>query len=173
MADENLDLQDLYNDLDAPESSEPFPFQLRNSTSFVLAEKIRWDWKRLHDIIQRHEALIRRRWMKRPVQKRKEMLLNISATLPQHHRDAFDGMFSTPPAFEQRAGLSDEERLRSLVEYICPYMNLEDLSGRKHLPIFLNSRGRYRPDSFVVSETQFIVQEIKIRKPRTPKNHYC
>src|ERR1700760_513950 len=45
------------------------------STAEPLAQRVRENWTKLHGIVQRHEATIQKRWMKKSIKQRRSILL--------------------------------------------------------------------------------------------------
>jgi hypothetical protein len=103
------------------------------------------DWKNLQAIVERHESTLRKRWTKKPVAKRQELLLHVWPHMPQTHRPDFAHweVANHPglrlPARRNPGGL-------------WPYINLEDLTDRKSLLLYINSRARQHPDTFAFTE---------------------
>lgn len=100
------------------------------------SDKISITYQTLHEILQRHEALIRKRWTKKTRQQRLKILLSAWPNMPAMHR----------PDFQAFAGHNKSIKYRD--SYIWPYINQEDLLTTKTLPMLLNSRGRHHPSNF-------------------------
>lgn len=96
----------------------------------------------LFDILERYEAILRKRWIRKIGEQRRKVLLTAYPTMPAKHRSDFEALRREGPE-STRAGT----RFRDA--FLLPYMNLEDLLSAKHLLLFLTSRGRNGPDIFV------------------------
>jgi hypothetical protein len=104
------------------------------------------NWDMLNAIVQRHEAVIRKRWKKRTIGQRKKVLETAwGGPLPSNHRPDFDAIRKETDA-QRRAGTHHREA------FMWPYINLEDLTKLKTLLLFLNSRGRHAPDEFAAAD---------------------
>ena len=100
------------------------------------------DWQLLTNIVERHEATIRKRWSQKTREKRKEILLGAWPGMPMSHRPDFEDFKS--------GGRSSQNRNRDA--YLLPQMNVQDLTSPRLLPLFLNSRGRNKPSAFVEAD---------------------
>jgi hypothetical protein len=114
----------------------------------LLGNNICKDYITLNGIIIRHEALIRKRWLKKSTSQRRAILLAVWPAMAESHR---------PDCVEMANNLKEALQLRDRVTSpsdACtwPYINLEDLMKPKSLLIFLNARGRNAPMSFARSE---------------------
>lgn len=67
--------------------------------------------------------------------------------IPTTHRPDFVAM-------RKIGNISPVERTRRREAFLWPHINLEDLSKDQSPPLFLNARGRRRPDKFTWSELQ-------------------
>lgn len=105
------------------------------------SENIFTDWTTLHKILERHEEVFRKRWMKKTREQRKKILLAAWPNMSSTHRPDFQALRRETP--QQR---SSGTRFRDA--FLWPYINLEDLSSSKLLPLFLTSRGRHLPEAF-------------------------
>ena len=121
----------------------PMPSFLKDSEvrskSNVLATSIFDSWNLLKTIVERHEATIRKRWMKKTKENRKKILLTSWPDMASLHRPDID-------AFKKHKKKSLKGGFRA--SYMWPYINLDDLSKPKTLLIFLNARARTQPYSF-------------------------
>ncbi|MCJ1332535.1 hypothetical protein MMC10_009228 [Thelotrema lepadinum] len=106
------------------------------------SENILRDWRLLANIIERHEATIRKRWSQKTREKRKEILLGAWPDMPLNHR----------PDFEDFKSAERNSHNRNRDAYLWPYMNVQDLTNPRLFPLFLNSRGRNEPDAFVEAD---------------------
>jgi hypothetical protein len=117
----------------------------------LLGNSICEDYITLNAIIIRHEALIRKRWLKKSTSQRRAVLLETWPDMTESHR---------PDCLELANNLKEALQLRDKITSpsdACtwPYVNLEDLLKPKSLLIFLNARGRNAPMSFARSEHKF------------------
>ncbi|KAF2267621.1 hypothetical protein CC78DRAFT_62548 [Lojkania enalia] len=136
--------QSLSSHLPRP-SSMLSPDEVRRKSQ-ESAKKVFEDWQTLGSIIQRHEELIRKRWVKKSQQQKKTILLTAWPNIPTQHRPDIEAFI--------RKGQSPGIQARSKEAYMWPYINMEDLLKPKLLLIFLNSRGRHYPDEFVHSDLE-------------------
>ncbi|MCJ1405640.1 hypothetical protein MMC11_008869 [Xylographa trunciseda] len=98
-------------------------------------------WETLHAILERHEALIRRRWVKKSQEQRKKVLLSAWPGMSPGHRPDYK-VIDRETVQERQKGTRYREA------YLWPYINVEDLIQGKSMLIFLNSRGRHLPEAF-------------------------
>ncbi|OAQ99017.1 hypothetical protein LLEC1_01157 [Akanthomyces lecanii] len=101
----------------------------------------------LNKILQRHEATTQKRWSKKTRQQRLQILLKAWPGMPASHR----------PDFEAFRKESKEQRERGTAykdHFMWPYINQEDLSQPKLLPLMLNSRGRHPPPAFAAADNE-------------------
>ncbi|EME89540.1 uncharacterized protein MYCFIDRAFT_86406 [Pseudocercospora fijiensis CIRAD86] len=105
------------------------------------------DWTQLNAIIKRFEATIQKRWMKKSVKQRREILLKAWPGMSQTHRPDFENMRS----IKKQAPRTRTCRTEA---YLWPQINLEDLQSRNLLLHFLNSRGRNLPDTFRIADAK-------------------
>jgi hypothetical protein len=107
--------------------------------SKVATEKLFDEWTSLKSIVERPELVLQKRWMKKTTKSRKELLLKAWPEMATTHR---------PDLKPSRDKSAKHGRITKRDAYMWPYINLEDLSKPKALPILLNSRGRNIPLSF-------------------------
>lgn len=122
-------------------SSYPSASEVRREAR-ERSQKILADWSFLNKVVERHEAVLRRRWSQKTQEKRRRILLTAWPNMAPTHR----------PDFEAFTKESQEERSRGTRfrdAFMWPYINLEDLLKPKHLLLFLNARGRHHPGAFV------------------------
>ena len=105
------------------------------------SEKIFADWTTLHRILERHEQLIRKRWMKKTRDQRKKVLATAWPNMSPTHRPDFQALQRESPQ-QRSSGTKFKDA------FWWPYINLEDLSTSKLLLLFLSSRGRHLPEAF-------------------------
>ncbi|KAI9933596.1 hypothetical protein MW887_008069 [Aspergillus wentii] len=115
-----------------------------------MAEKVRkdargWpmnilhDWAILNRIVERFEAALPKRWLKRTREWRKKVLLTVY--MAAVHRPDIDAFSKNQPGNPYyRDG------------FMWLYINLEDLLNPKMLLIYLNSRGRHSPHTFISTD---------------------
>ena len=125
-----------------PELSDPSQIRAAAQAS---SRQIWSSYDKLHDILDRHEATIQKRWLKRTKQQRLKFLLDVVPNMPSSHRPDFQalrvGNEQAPP---------EEARLRQA--FVLPYINQEDLSKPKPLLLLLNARGRHAPPEFAAMD---------------------
>lgn len=96
----------------------------------------------LHLILERHEAVIGTRWIKRNKEQRKSILLTAWPNMTSRHQPDFRQLFD--PATKREP---DDEEI-----YKWPHINLEDLVEAKLFLLLLNARGRLSPHVFAHAE---------------------
>jgi hypothetical protein len=117
----------------------------------LLGDNIGKDYRTLNAIIVRHEALIRKRWLKKSARQRRDVLLQIWPDMTESHRP--DHLEIAEDLKKALAKLNRD----TLPSDACtwPFINLEDLTKPRSLLVFLNSRGRNVPMNFAESEVEF------------------
>lgn len=108
---------------------------VRSRVSSILGS-----WMILRDLLQYHEARIRRSWTKLTKAKRVKILTESLAKLPEHHR------LGTK---EEDFTLPDPLHPNDLRHFFWPMMNLENLSKPKNFLLLLNARARHAPYHFM------------------------
>jgi hypothetical protein len=108
------------------------------------------DWNSLNVIVKRHEATIQKLWAKKTKHQRLYILLpawkTVSpAKMAVRHRPDF-AAFQTESEAQRRAGTKFADA------YLWPYINLDDLTKPRILPLFLNARARTPPSAFAVAD---------------------
>ncbi|KAF7590995.1 hypothetical protein BBP40_002189 [Aspergillus hancockii] len=139
-----------------PPPSTPKPAEVRKEAR-ARATNILGDWSLLNRIIERFEATIQKRWLKRTREQRKKLLLTIWPKMPATHRPDWDAFTKGPPGNPQFRDF-----------FMWPSINQEDLLKPKILPIFLNARGRHPPHAFIgadIDSTHFGHTTGNIRPP--------
>lgn len=122
-------------------SSFPTPGEVRNEARKRVT-KIFKDWTLLNHIVQRQEATIRKRWLKKTREQRKNTLLSVWPNMSASHRPDMEAFFrekSTSTAVSREA-------------YLWPHINQEDLLKPKLFLIFLNARARNFPSAFSAAD---------------------
>lgn len=112
------------------------------------------NYELLQRMLLRHEETIRKRWMKKTKQQKQKILLAAwGPGMPLSHRPDF-------AAYEQRMNTwgvrKSAARQAPSSETACmwPFINLEDLSKPKALPLFLHSRGHNPPCDFSAADLE-------------------
>ena len=100
----------------------------------------------LHKILERHEATIQKRWLKKTRQQRRKILLIAWPDIPEiHHPD-----FAT---FLKESHADREKGTKYKEAFMWPYINQEDLlNTNKTLLLLLNARGRNPPSHFAAAD---------------------
>ncbi|KAF2143937.1 uncharacterized protein K452DRAFT_285979 [Aplosporella prunicola CBS 121167] len=125
-------------------SSFPSPDEMREEAR-ERAANIYEHWSPLNQILQRHEATIRKRWLKKTREQRRKILLTAWPSMPPMHRPDFDA-FIRESEQQRAAGTSFKDA------FTWPYINQEDLLKPRILLLFLNARGRNTPDAFAMAD---------------------
>ncbi|KAE8850694.1 hypothetical protein PTNB85_01110 [Pyrenophora teres f. teres] len=107
----------------------------------------------LNGIVSCHEALIRRRWLRKSPSQRRDVLLGtwpeivVEHNIDNYHQSKmFEAIRGTGPNPGDHYGM------------VFPFINQEDLTKPKSLLIYINARGRNAPWNFILSELDFSVQ---------------
>ncbi|KAL4886219.1 hypothetical protein BJY04DRAFT_229337 [Aspergillus karnatakaensis] len=100
------------------------------------------EWIALNELLQRHEATIQKRWVKKTRQQRLSILLDAWPSMPAKHRPDFN-------AFRKNKKGPHFENL-----YKWPYINQEDLVKTKTLLLLLKSRGRHLLSEFAAADNE-------------------
>ncbi|CAG7937538.1 unnamed protein product [Penicillium salamii] len=103
----------------------------------------------LRRILERHEATIQKRWLKKTRQQRLKILLNAWPDMPAVHRPDFE-------AFRKETEIDRVQGTKKRASFIWPYINQQDLTDTKSLPLLLNARGRYPPSDFAAADNRAI-----------------
>lgn len=103
------------------------------------------NWNRLRHILERHEEVIRKRWMKKSKVQRSEIILQAWPGLSANHRPDF-------LALVEEGGQTRSTSTKFREAYLWPYLNVEDLVKGKSLLLLINSRGRHPPCVFAHSD---------------------
>ena len=133
----------MYTILNEPNKEcPPLPsIEVVRLTATQRASKTLQHWNELHTLVVQYEDILRKRWTKKPVNKRKQILLLAWPNMPASHRPDFDALLME--SHEQRVAGT---RFRG--EFLYPYINLEDLLKPKNLLLFLHCRGYNPPHVF-------------------------
>lgn len=98
-------------------------------------------WDKLHSILMQYEDVLRKRWIKKTQDQRKQVLLNAWPCMAQTHRPDFNAL-----RLEKKEERRNGTRFRN--EFLFPYINLEDLMKGNNLLLFFHSRGHNEPHVF-------------------------
>ncbi|KAB5572323.1 hypothetical protein GE09DRAFT_1269069 [Coniochaeta sp. 2T2.1] len=101
----------------------------------------------LRDIVERHEAVIQKRWTKKSKQQKLKVLLDSWPCMPIMHRPDFD-------AFRKESSEQPTAGTKYRQNYLWSKVSLEDLSKPKHLLWLINSRSRHHPSVFAASDCE-------------------
>ncbi|KAJ6191977.1 hypothetical protein J3E72DRAFT_204991 [Bipolaris maydis] len=119
-------------------SSFPTPQEVRSATS-QYAKQLFKDHDTLLKIVDRHENVLRRRWMKKSRSQKKMILLDAWPDMPSQHRPDIQAW---------------RQQLKEKNAYMWPSINLEDLTKSQNMLILLHARGRYEPHDFVHTDLE-------------------
>ncbi|CZT24547.1 uncharacterized protein RCC_10272 [Ramularia collo-cygni] len=127
----------------------PIPSGLDIDEIAVEARRFRMsifrDWTRLNAILKRFEFKIQKRWMKKSMKQKREILLKARPELSITHRPDYVN-------FRNISKQASRSRTCRSEAFLWPYLNVEDLQQRHLLLLFLKSRGRNLPDIFRISD---------------------
>ncbi|KAF2765908.1 hypothetical protein EJ03DRAFT_318585 [Teratosphaeria nubilosa] len=116
---------------------------LQFSTSIIK------DWVQLNCTIKRFESTIQKRWLKKSLKQRKEILLTAWPNMSKEHRPDFAALRNI-----KRAAYTPRSRTIPSAAYLWPYINLEDLVQPNPMVLFISSRGREFPDAFIAGDVE-------------------
>ncbi|KAG0004385.1 hypothetical protein BGZ79_009456 [Entomortierella chlamydospora] len=135
------DPKSFFDSIELPKpSSFPTPDEVRKE-AHERVTKIFKDWTLLNHIVQRHETMIQKRWLKKTREQRKNILLRAWPKMSVSHRP------------DMEAFLREKQKSTVFREaYLWPHINQEDLLKPKLLLIFLNARARNFPSAFSAAD---------------------
>ncbi|KAG0285754.1 hypothetical protein BGZ96_010037, partial [Linnemannia gamsii] len=134
-------------------SSFPTPEEVRKEARERVT-KIFKDWTLLNHIVQRQEATIRKRWLKKTREQRKNTMLSVWPNMSASHRPDMEAFFREKP--------TNSTAYREA--YLWPHINQEDLLKPKLFLIFLNARARNFPSAFSAADYESVRFAITSRK---------
>ncbi|OJJ45552.1 hypothetical protein ASPZODRAFT_143444 [Penicilliopsis zonata CBS 506.65] len=109
-----------------------------------MAQSVLEHWKKLGNILDRHEQVIRKRWAKKKMPDRKKILLGAWPNMQPERRPDYARLRNANFGFQDKTkSTSDPQEA-----WLFPYINQENLLGDKLFPLLLNSRGRNEPGKF-------------------------
>ncbi|KAI8940775.1 hypothetical protein NX059_002041 [Plenodomus lindquistii] len=147
----DISLQELLTILHRNDVVSPELVTTISRHASLLGTSIINDYKTLNGILLRFEGLIRKRWWKKTVAQRQDVLLQVWPNMPVRHRADY---FECTCHFKESLSNSNQPVIPSDTR-MWPYINLEDLTKPQSLPVFLNSRGRNVPMEFSPSDATF------------------
>ena len=101
-----------------------------------------WYWMR--DVFAKHEATIRRRWLRKTRENRRKILLEVWPEMSLSHRPDFEALYQQQTL--KKSNLENESA------FLWPQINTEDLSNSQSLLLFLDSRARHPPEAFAIAD---------------------
>ncbi|QSZ29250.1 hypothetical protein DSL72_003762 [Monilinia vaccinii-corymbosi] len=125
-------------------SSMPSPAEVRKEAK-ERSTAVLSHWNRLRQILERHEEVIRKRWMKKSKVHRSRIILQAWPGLSATHRPDFQ-------AWIKEGSQVKTKGTRFREAYLWPYLNVEDLVRGKTFLLLINSRGRHPPRVFAHSD---------------------
>ncbi|KAF7893650.1 uncharacterized protein EAF02_001188 [Botrytis sinoallii] len=131
--------------LPAP-SSLPTPEKVRKEAKERSTEVLS-HWNRLRQILERHEDVIRKRWMKKSKVHRSKIILQAWPGMSATHRPDFEALIKEGSQLKTKGTKYREA-------YLWPYLNVEDLVRGKTFLLLINSRGRHPPHVFAHTDFQ-------------------
>lgn len=117
------------------------------------------DYEKLKIIIDRYETIIQKRWAKKAISKRKQILQSAWATtsnpppqpMPQTHLPEVAYLSSRCNPHKRICNCSKFEQEKRHI-FLWPRMNIEDLTKVEPLLLLLNARGRHSPSIFAIAD---------------------
>jgi len=138
--------------------SRELPIAEAEALSSDLVTRIIHFYGLLRDALDRHEAKINFRWIKKKTAQRREIILEAwGRDMAPSHRP--DWEFTQNGNFGSRGHCTYED----LEAMICPQVNQEDLAKSRRLLSFLNSRGRNHPANFAAADLGAMCIGISLR----------
>jgi len=128
--------------------SFPTPIEVAEQAR-ALAEEIFAEHNTLLRTLERYEALIQKRWLKKGREPRQKVLLTAWPGMSKYHRPDIKAFFREPSAERQENTKYEES-------YLWPSINLEDLVKGPTFLILLNARGRNDPNVFAAADGEAI-----------------
>jgi hypothetical protein len=117
----------------------------------VLVNQLFEDWEFVNKAVNRHEDAIRKRWTKKTVEQKRQLLLRVEPDMPKEHRPDSKLVESNTEAIRKENPYVVIQIFNSTT-CLVPHINQEDLTRPKPLLVFLNSRGRHSPSAFAHAE---------------------
>lgn len=118
------------------------------------AKQIYENWEKLGSIVQRHESTIQRRWTKKSILKRRELLLGTWPNMARDHRPDFvlvsknnnlraELKKATGEMLRGRSWQPKKHEGSQREALLMPYINLHDLTKTEPLLLMINGRARH------------------------------
>ena len=123
------------------------------SSSRDLRGELFMAWYYLRAIVGEHEAMLNKRWSKKTLTQRKEILLRICPNMPPMHRPDF--------ALLRSIDLGSKSKLDKNQAMRFPHISLDDLSQPKPLLLMLDSRSRNSPSAFSFTDQKSLGVGVK------------
>lgn len=127
-------------------SSMPTPNEAQREARKRSTELLS-SWRKLQQILERYEDVLRKRWTKKTKTQRTNIVLRAWPNMSPTHRPDYEAFRKEGTELKFRA-----TRFRE--SYVWPYINIEDLVKGKTLLLFLNSRGRHPPSVFAHADIE-------------------
>ena len=137
------------------------PSQAR-SLANARSKQIFEDWSLMRSVIEHHGNIVGKRWLKKTITKRREILLSNFPSMAKSHRPDLKAYRMS------NLKLSEQERKAS---YAWPYINIEDLTQPNLLPMFLDTRARHPPEVFVDADLDACTIGLVTRILGAPRLH--
>lgn len=113
-------------------------------------------WTQLRSIMAQHETTLNKRWLKRTINQRKEILSRAWPRMPPMHRPDFELLRKGQQS--KKTEFSTDDALQ------FPHINMEDLSQAKPLLFMLDSRSRNPPSIFTNADRDSIHIGLRFKK---------
>lgn len=133
-----------------PPEADISPEQIREERS-KRAANIFKNFDLLQGILERHEAVIQKRWKKKTKEQKRKIILSAwkHGEMPKVHRPDF-------VAFKEQDETRGKACPRYQTSFMWPFLNQEDLVKPRTLLMLMNSRGRHPPAEFAVADIEAI-----------------
>ena len=132
--------------------------ELRSSAELALATLLS-AWTQLRSIVAYHETTLNKRWLKKTVDQRKNVLLSAWPEIPEKTPPEFD-MLRRKKTWKLKLGRSFETAEDRAARF--PHINLEDLLHSDRLLRMISSRCREHPSKFTNTDRNSIEFGMRI-----------
>ncbi|KAG0651258.1 hypothetical protein D0Z07_1847 [Hyphodiscus hymeniophilus] len=140
---ESFDEKAFFDMIGLPKpSSMPTAAEVRKEAQERSADLL-LQWDTLRRILERHEEVLRKRWLKKTKTQRTAILQSVWPKMARKHQPDLRHFAEKALRYLKTGGGT-----KARDSYMFPYINIEDLYRGKSLLLFLNSRGRNSPRHF-------------------------
>lgn len=140
-----------------------------------LAQRIYENWKLLKSIVERHEATVQGRWLKKSKVKRRAILLRLWPGMPVDHRPdqvAYQKSLRDQPVRGIKYPVAEGSPHHAI--FMMPYINQQDLCRAEPLLLMVNARARNPPGGFAnkdLEPSKFAFRTASVQLPHALLTH--